>query len=131
MKIAVVSEDGHTVSQHFGRAPYYVVLTVEEGVVTRRELRPKSAPHLSGGPEPAHPATLPHGTDPASQARHDQMAASVSDCAVLIAGGMGRGAYDRFLALGLRPIVTDVLDVDAAAVACAQGALVDRAERVH
>ena len=71
MKIAVVSEDGHTVSQHFGHAAHYVVLTAGDGVVTRRELRVKSAPHLAGGPEPAHPPTLPHGTDPASPARHD------------------------------------------------------------
>ena len=30
MKIAVITEDGSTVSQHFGRAPYYTVLTVED-----------------------------------------------------------------------------------------------------
>ena len=29
MKIAAVSEDGVTISQHFGRAPFYVVVTVE------------------------------------------------------------------------------------------------------
>jgi hypothetical protein len=29
--IAVISDDGRTVSQHFGRARYYVVLTVENG----------------------------------------------------------------------------------------------------
>ena len=29
MKIACITEDGHTISQHFGRAPYYLVLTVE------------------------------------------------------------------------------------------------------
>jgi predicted Fe-Mo cluster-binding NifX family protein len=31
MKIAAISEDGATVSQHFGRAPLYVVVTVENG----------------------------------------------------------------------------------------------------
>jgi predicted Fe-Mo cluster-binding NifX family protein len=29
MKIAAVSEDGITISQHFGRAPFYIVVTVE------------------------------------------------------------------------------------------------------
>lgn len=33
VKIAAVSEDGVTISQHFGRAPFYVVVTVEEGKV--------------------------------------------------------------------------------------------------
>src|SRR4030065_71206 len=41
MKIAAVSEDGVTVAQHFGRAPYYVVVTVEEGRVVDRETRTK------------------------------------------------------------------------------------------
>jgi predicted Fe-Mo cluster-binding NifX family protein len=33
MKIAAVTEDGVIISQHFGHAPYYVVLTVEDGRV--------------------------------------------------------------------------------------------------
>jgi len=130
MKIAIVTEDGRTISQHFGRAPYYAVLTVEDGVITGRELRPKSAPHLTGGPVGPHPASSPHGTDPAAQGRHDRMAAAIDDCEVLIAGGMGRGAYDQLRSLGLRAIVTDLLDVDAAALACARGVLEDRAERL-
>lgn len=78
MKIAIVTEDGRTISQHFGRAPYYAVLTVEDGIVTGRELRPKSAPHLAGGAVPGHAGSSPHGTDPAAQARHDLMAAAVA-----------------------------------------------------
>jgi len=31
MKIAVITDDGKTISQHFGRSPYYLVLTIEEG----------------------------------------------------------------------------------------------------
>ena len=131
MKIAIVTDDGQRVSAHFGRAPYYAVLTVEDGSILARELRDKVAPHREGlEPEP-HPAAGPHGTDPASQARHDAMAAAVADCAALVAGGMGRGAYDRFAALGVRPFVTDILAVDAAAVACARGDLVDLVERLH
>ncbi len=41
------------------------------------------------------------------------MAHVIGDCAVLIAGGMGRGAYARFAALGLQPVVTERPDVDA------------------
>jgi hypothetical protein len=59
------------------------------------------------------------------------MLASIGDCAVLIAGGMGRGAYDHASALGIRPIVTSLRDVDAAAVECAAGRIVDEAERLH
>ena len=30
MKIATITDDGVTISQHFGRAPYYMVYTVKE-----------------------------------------------------------------------------------------------------
>ena len=131
MKIAIVTEDGRTVSRHFGRAPYYAVLTVENNVIVGRELRQKISPHLAGLQVEEHAGTGPHGTDPAAQSRHDQMAESIADCAVMIAGGMGQGAYDRLATLGLRPMVTDITDVDAAALACARGELVDRVERLH
>lgn len=131
MKIAIVTDDGQTVSSHFGRAPYYAVLTVEHDEIVARELRAKAAPHRTGVPGEEHPAGLPHGTDPASQARHDQMAAVVADCAALVAGGMGRGAYDRLAALGLRPFITDVVEIDAAALACAKGELANRVDRLH
>ena len=75
MKIAIVTEDGHTVSQHFGRAPYYAVLTVEGGLIVARELRPKTGPHQTGGPREEHAGSGPHGTSPEAQSRHDQMAA--------------------------------------------------------
>jgi predicted Fe-Mo cluster-binding NifX family protein len=41
MRIAAVSEDGVTISQHFGRAPLHVVLTVKDDKVMLREKRDK------------------------------------------------------------------------------------------
>ena len=131
MKIAIVTDDGRTVSMHFGRAPYYAVLTVEGGQIVARELRDKFSPHLTGGAEEAHPAYQPHGTDAASHAKHASMATAVADCEVMIAGGMGRGAYQSFAVLGIRPVVTDLSDVDAVALGWAAGTLVDHAERLH
>jgi predicted Fe-Mo cluster-binding NifX family protein len=130
MKIAIATQDGRTVSQHFGRAPYYAVLTVEDNMIVNRELRPKVAPHVTEGPRDEHPTSGRHGMDPAAQTRHDAMAQAIADCSVLIAGGMGQGAYDRFASLGLRPLVTEIESVDAAALACARGELADRLERL-
>ena len=36
MKIAVITDDERTISQHFGRAPYYVVVTIEDGKIVDR-----------------------------------------------------------------------------------------------
>jgi predicted Fe-Mo cluster-binding NifX family protein len=134
MKIAIVTDDGRTVSPHFGRARAFAVLTVEDGTIVSRELRDKFAPH-SQPDRPPHDddddVAGAHGTGPVARGKHLQMLASIGDCAFLIAGGMGRGAYDHASALGIRPIVTSLRDVDAAAVECAAGRILDEAERLH
>ena len=53
MKIAVVTDDGKTICQHFGRASYYLVATVGNGRVTATELREKPG-HRQFSQEPKH-----------------------------------------------------------------------------
>ena len=129
MKIAIVTDDGQSISAHFGRARSYAVLTVTDGVVVERELRPKVAPHLD--PQTAHDNADTSHDGPAAHARHDQMIAPISDCSCVIAGGMGRGAYDRISAAGIRPMVTDLRVPDEAAIACADGRLENLLDRLH
>jgi predicted Fe-Mo cluster-binding NifX family protein len=135
MKIAVITEDNVHVSQHFGRAPYYAVITVENGTVTGEEKREKAShQHFSGQEHPGHhehPAGEAHGHDPVSQGRHAQMAAVISDCQILVCGGMGRGAYESMRASNLIPIVTDVPDIETAVKKYLEGTLVDQVERLH
>ncbi len=137
MRIAIATDDGRTIGRHFGRARMYAVLTVQDGAVTSRQLRDKSAPHWLA-PDPAHGVpddggrgTGEHGTDPAAAAKHAGMFEAIVDCDCLIAGGMGRGAYDHATAAGIRPIVTSLEDIDQAAIDCAAGRLVDESERLH
>ena len=33
MKIAITSDDKANISQHFGRAPYYIVVTIADGKI--------------------------------------------------------------------------------------------------
>jgi predicted Fe-Mo cluster-binding NifX family protein len=132
LKIAAISDDGVHISQHFGRAPYYVVFTVEEGKVVDSETRPKAGHHTFAPQE--HPKLAPgerHGYDAGSQAKHQSMAETIADCEVLIAGGMGWGAYESLKGYGIRPIITDVGDIREAVLRCAQGDLPDLMERVH
>ena len=131
MKIAIATDDGHTIGMHFGRASRYAVLTVVDGVVVERELRDKFSPHGAVVEARHDPESGPRGTGPASDVRHDQMAAAIADCSVLICGGMGQGAYGRIAANGIRPIVTDLRGVDEAAIECAAGRIVDHSELLH
>jgi predicted Fe-Mo cluster-binding NifX family protein len=128
MKIAIVTDDGQSVSPHFGRARAYLVITLEEGEVTGQEVRPKSAPHLDGGA--SHREDDSHDS-PAAHARHDQMIEPIADCTHVIARGMGRGAYDRMAAAGIQAIVTDVVDADEAARTFADGRLENLLDRLH
>ena len=135
MKIAAVSEDGVTISQHFGRAPFYVVVTVEDGKIVAREKRDKMGhAQFAGEPhaEEAHGADpRGHGFDPAAQGRHARMAAAIADCDVLLARGMGAGAYASMQQAGIRPVVTDIPTIDAAVATYLAGALTDHTERLH
>jgi len=131
MKIAVVSEDEVNISQHFGRAPYYVVLTVEGNEIVGSETRPKAGHHSFAAQE--HPKLAPgerHGYDAGSQAKHKSMAETIADCDVLIAGGMGQGAYESLKGYGIRPIITDVGDIREAVLRCAKDDLPDLMERL-
>jgi len=129
VKIALVTDDSATISAHFGRARAYLVLAVEGGAIVSRELRPKSAPHLDGGERNRDDDGSHDG--PAAHARHDAMLAPIGDCDALVARGMGRGAYERIVAAGIRPYVTDQADPDAAALACAEGRLTSLVDRLH
>jgi len=134
MKIAVVTEDGVTISQHFGRAPYYAVLTVEDGRIVGREMREKwgHAQVMGQQGDEAHAADpRGHGFDAVSQDRHSRMAAAIADCQVMIARGMGAGAYQSMVQAGIRPVVTDIPGVEQAVLAYIEGRLEDHPERLH
>lgn len=131
MKIAVITEDGKTISQHFGRAPLYVIVAIEDGKIVSRETRDKSGHHTFA----AHHADVkpgePHGYDAGAQVRHSNMASTISDCQVLLAGGMGWGAYESLKSHNIEPIATDVEDIDEAIQRYIDGKLENLMERLH
>lgn len=135
MKIAAVTEDGVSLSQHFGRAPWYVVLAVENGKVVSREKREKAGHHTfvaQGGHGPhGGPAGAPHGFDTGAGARHRAMVASITDCQVVLAGGMGWGAFENLKQKGLQVVVTDVENIDEAVKRYLEGRLPNLMERLH
>ena len=135
MKIAIVTDDGTTVSQHFGQARYYVVLTIEEQRVSGREMLdrgdtlPAVAEHqarqgLSGEIDC-------HGTGTAAAAAHLRMVQPIQDCQVLLARGMGWSARECLLGAGIRPILTDITSLDEAVQAYLDGSILDQVELVH
>jgi predicted Fe-Mo cluster-binding NifX family protein len=135
MKIAAVTDDGVTLSEHFGQATRYVVTTVVEGRVVSREERAKPAcdHHHNAETESAH-HDHPHAeTDDGGHLDegpdlHTRMTDVIADCEAVIARGVPRPMYNHLVGAGIRPLITcietidDALDAYLAAVASEQPA---------
>lgn len=132
MKIAAITEDGKTISMHFGRAPYYLVTTIEDGRIVNRELRDKLG-HAQFANQPHEPEEHGgyHGMGSASHNKHLRMSEAIADCEALLCGGMGMGAYQSMVTRGIKPVVTDIRDIDQAVTAYIDGSIVDQIERLH
>jgi len=131
-KVAAITDDGKTISQHFGRAQYYLVATVENGLIVNRELRHKLGHfHFANQPHPEEQSDQPHGMDSASHDKHLEMAEAIADCEALLCRGMGMGAYQSMQVRGIRPVVTDIAIIDEAVMAYVGGNIVDQVERLH
>ena len=148
MKIAAITDDGKTISAHFGRARHYLVYTVEDGKIVTREMRDKTGHHDFAEEEHGHGPHGQHGDhdqhahrgrrDPrghgfghGSGRRHASMIAAIDDCDVLLARGMGQGAYRALQEAGIMPITTEKRSIEEAVQAYLEGEIVDRPERRH
>ncbi len=132
MKLAFVTDDETTISAHFGRAAYYLVVTLEDGKETSRQRRDKLGhTHFANETHAADTPGQPHGFDAAAQGRHGRMMETISDCQILVARGMGAGAYENLKSRGIQPILTEIHTIDEAVKAYLRDNLLDRPERLH
>ena len=132
MKIAAVSDNETSISQHFGRALNYVILQVEDGNIICKETRPKTVHHNADeklNTELIHGCHHGYGAD--AQIKHKGMIKTISDCQVLIAGGMGWGAYESLKNSGINPIITDVSGIDEAVRLYTEDKLPNLIEKLH
>jgi len=140
MKIAAVTDDGKKISAHFGRATKYAVYTVEDGQIVARELRDKLGHRDFAGEEHHahdhehshdHNHENGHGHGKHSADKHQRMFAAILDCDVLLARGMGQGAYAGLDQAAITPILTDIADVETAVLAVIDGKIINHTERLH
>jgi predicted Fe-Mo cluster-binding NifX family protein len=134
MKIAVVTDDGKSISQHFGRAAYYMVVTVENGVISGHEMREKIGHAQFHQQEEHHhdeKQNEPHGFGTEADHRHGRMAETIMDCEAVLCRGMGKGAYENMKARNIRPVVTDIIEIDDAVRSYAEGQIVDHVDKLH
>jgi predicted Fe-Mo cluster-binding NifX family protein len=99
LKIAVASDDGVSISEHFGRACRFTVFEVRRGEILAEELR-SGAP---GAPRNAHCDTehmlrrlFPH---------HGDATGVLDGCQVVLCRGMGWRAAAELVRHGINPLV--------------------------
>jgi len=135
MKIAVACMNEFAVSAHFGRAEKYMVYEIEDGQVRSKKMLAKPGHRQFSQQQP-----VGHGHGSAQQGsgfghhascKHEQMFENIKDCNVLLAGGMGRGAYLDLQKWGIKPIITDIADVEKAVQAVLDDTIIDHTEKLH
>lgn len=125
MKIAIVTDDGQTICQHFGRATKYAVVDIQNGEISSRELRDKAGHHTFSQHEEHHHHDHSHGRgmDAHSDEKHSRMVASIRDCELLLAGGMGRGAKISMDQAGIQVFQVSFTRIDEALAALIDGTI--------
>ena len=135
MKIAVACMNERTISAHFGRAEKYMVYEIENGEIMGRNMIEKYGHRHFSGQQPVGGQGHGHGQGSGfgrhAGHKHEQMIENIRDCDVLLAGGMGRGVYLDAQRWGIRPIVTDITEVEKAVQAVLDGTIVDHTEKLH
>ena len=134
IRIAFPSEDGVKISRHFGKAPYFIIASVQPDGTVQKEQRRRDhwlGQHESGliqfseAPQPTENA--PEFTRIIGAG----LLAGTEDCQMLVSGGMGQAAYDRAAAQGLQIILTGEKEIDKAVESYRKGTLSSDPRRVH
>ena len=135
MKIAIVSDNERTISQHFGRADKYIVVSFEQEKIIERKSLPKvgfcHSSHRHQGRHENRSDPRGSGFGHRSRVSHEQMFENIKDCDILVSRGMGRGAYADLQQLGIKPIITDIEDIEVAIQAVMDETIINHVEKLH
>ena len=122
-KIAFPTEDGETISRHLGRAPWFIVASLDES--GRVVIEEREKPHHDSSEEDSLHDHSGH------RMSHQAMLAPIADCQVLISGGMGEPAHQNALALGLEVILPGEPSIQKALQAYQSGQLESDPRRIY
>lgn len=140
MKIAVITDDGETISSHFGRSKFFQIFTVENEQIVAQEQVEK--PHHTGehhdhdhdhdhDHEHSHDLVQIGDNEPPHGSGHSPGKFKViADCDVLICGGMGEHAYQQAVQKGHQVFLTGG-KIQSAVESVLRGELNSDMRRVH
>lgn len=111
MKIAIPSNEGKYLSQHFGRSLGFAIVELDGNRIINKEYRPND---FTGHAMGLHQQHQHHGEDHESHAQHSHngILRALHDCEIVIAGGMGRRLSDDLSAAGKKIYITSEPEID-------------------
>lgn len=94
MIIALPSQDGNTLSGHFGRSPIFAVYETADGEIKKKELRKNAGAHGHG--------ECSHGSHDKGGGHHchTTLLETLHDVDLVISAGMGKKMYDDLVHAG-------------------------------
>lgn len=109
MKIAVPSDDSINLARHFGRAVGFKIFEIENNAIKSSEYRKNTFTGHSKGLHVEH-----HHGEHGHNHSHKGILDGLFDCEVVIAGGMGRRAYNDLVNAGKQVFVTQAKNAEDA-----------------
>jgi len=110
MKIAIPSDEGTYLSQHFGRSLGFAVYELKEDKIISREYRKNDFTGHALGEHNQHQHQGDQHADHAGHS-HNRILNALIDCEIVIAGGMGRRLLDDLTDAGKKIYITSEPEV--------------------
>ena len=104
MRIAVPTNDGTRISEHFGRSAAFLVFEIENGRIQSRELRPNGMQHSH------EQGSCGHGSQNQGQHSHAGILETLAGCDTVICTGMGARAAEALQTAGVTTVVAAATD---------------------
>jgi len=97
MRIAVPTDDGTSIAQHFGRSAAFLIFETDSDRIAGRLTKTNHAKHTQG--------SRGHHSTGSQQHSHSAILSALEGCEVVICAGMGSRAAEALKAGGVREIV--------------------------
>ena len=99
MKIAIPTNDGTSISEHFGRSAGFLIFETENGKVSGQEIASNQHGHSHAHHHGAE------GSSAEAQHHHEGILSALAGCKVVICAGIGQRAAQALKAGGINEII--------------------------
>jgi predicted Fe-Mo cluster-binding NifX family protein len=117
MRIAVPTNDGTSISEHFGRSAAFLIFETESGKIKSHRLTSNVGKHSHPQGEHKDPSTGVHFHD------HTGILTTLQGCEMLICAGMGHGAAEALKGRGMQIVFAPPGPADETVAAYLDGKL--------